>query len=746
MANWQKTSCVLCVNFCGLEVLVEDNRMIKARPDNANPRSEGYACRKGLNITHHQHHADRLTYPLKKVGDTFQRISWDQALDEIAEKLTAVLERYGPRAFALMGGDGKGCDFQGAFARGVLHGLGSQYRYRALAQELTGQFWADGRSFGRQYLHTLPDLKETDMLLAVGWNPMMSHHTPQARRVLSKLSKDPQRLLVVIDPRRSETAKIADIHLPIRPGTDALLYRSMISIILNKGWHNKDYIEQHVSGFETINPWFRDFGARAALQVCELDYNQVSEVCHAFATRNSCLRSDLGVLMTRHSTLNSYLENILRAVCGRIGVRGGNVFPASLAGHGVHSDERDPKTWRTVATNYPAIVGLFPPNVMPEEIMAEHPDRLRAVIVSAANPLRSFADTSAYEEAFKRLDLLVTVEIAMTETAALSDYVLPSRSAYESWDGSFLAFDPFPKVFFQMRQPVVEPEGEQIEASEIFTGLADRLGLIPEISETLYEAAASGDRIRYGNALKEYLQSNPEAVDKAPFIISKTLGKTLGSGNLASLWGLLQNLPPSSQENAARIGFTPGPDLGNKLFQAILEHPEGLWVGEADVENNLKVLATEDGRINLNVAEMGDWITEIDPEAESMKLQEDADFPLILRAGRHMDMNANTMMRDPIWNKGRRACTLFMHPEDAERLTLSDGQMVKITTEAGEEIIELEVTNTARPGLVIMPHGFGLVFQGEKYGANVNRLTKNTNRDRLAGTPLHGYVRCSVGK
>jgi anaerobic selenocysteine-containing dehydrogenase len=332
----------------------------------------------------------------------------------------------------------------------------------------------------------------------------------------------------------------------------------------------------------------------------------------------------------------------------------------------------------------------------------------------------------------------------MTETAALSDYVLPSRSAYESWDCSFIGFDPFPKVFFQMRQPVVEPEGEQIEAGEIFTGLADRLGLIPEISDTLYEVAASGDRVRYGNALKQYLQSNPDAGDKAPFIISKTLGKTMGSGNLASLWGLLQNLPASSQENAARIGFTPGPDLGNKLFQAILEHPEGLWVGEADIENNIEVLATEDGRINLNVAEMEDWINEIDPEAESTKLQEDADFPLILKAGRHMDMNANTMMRDPIWNKDRRACTLFMHPEDAEKLTLSDGQMVKITTEAGKETIELEVTNTARPGLVIMPHGFGLVFQGEKYGANVNRLTKNTNRDRLAGTPLHGYVRCSV--
>jgi len=745
MDRWKKTTCVLCVNFCGLEALVENNQMVKVRPDKENPTSQGYVCRKGLNIKHHQHHADRLMNPLKKVGDTFQRISWDRALDEIAVELRAIVDRHGPRAFALMGGDGKGCDFQGAFARGFLQGMGSQYRYRALAQELTGQFWADGRSFGRQYLHTGPDLGETDMLLVVGWNPMMSHHTPQARRVLTRMSKDPQRLLVVIDPRRSETAKIANTHLPIRPGTDALLYRSMVSITLNEGWHDRDYIEQHVSGLATIRTWFTDFDARAAIKVCELDYNQVSEVCHAFASRKSCLRSDLGILMNRHSTLNSYLENVLRAVCGRIGVKGGNVFPAGLGGHGAHSDERDPETWRTVATDYPAITGLFPPNVMPEEIMTDHPDRLRAVIVSAANPLRSFADTSAYEEAFKRLDLLVTIEIAMTETAALSHYVLPSRSAYESWDGSFLGFDPFPKIFFQMRQPVVEPEGEQIEAGEIFTRLADRLGLIPEISDAPYEAAASGDRMRYGVALKEYLQSNPEAGDKVPFIISKTLGKTIGSGNLASLWGLLQNLPPSFQENAARIGFTPGPDLGDMLYQAILEHPEGLWAGEADGENNLEVLATEDGRINLNVPEMADWIHEIDPALESEKLREgEEEYPFIMSSGRHMDYNANTQMRDPEWNRGKRACTAIMHPGDAEKFGLSDGQMVKVTTEAGEEKIELQLTNATRPGYIMIPHGFGLVHQGKTYGANANRLAKNTHRDRLAGTPYHRFIRCRV--
>ncbi|MFH1883523.1 MAG: molybdopterin-dependent oxidoreductase, partial [Planctomycetota bacterium] len=545
--DWKKTTCILCANLCGLEVRVENNRIVKVRGDKDNPRSQGYACRKGLNIMYHQHHADRLMHPLKKVGDTFERISWDQAIGEVAERLSAIVNKTGPRSFALMGGGSIGCASQGIFALNLLRGLGSQYFYNALAQELTGRYWADGKTYGSQGLHAKPHLDETDMLLVFGWNPMMSHHTHQARRVLTRFGKDPDRLLVVVDPRISETAKIADIHLPIKPGTDALLYRAMISIILNEGWHDQEYIEKHVSGFETIRSFFIDFDAKAAIKVCELNYNKVREVCHLFATRKSSHQSDLGVLMNRHSTLVSYLETVLRAVCGRIGVEGGNIFPVSLRGgvrkRNAATDERESRYWRTVVTDYPGITRAYPPNAMPEEIMSDHPDRLRAVIVSGANPLRSFADTSAYEEAFKQLDLLVTVEIAMTETAALSHYVLPALSAYESWDTGLTLWEGgFPKIFLQVRHPVVEPEGEQIEAGEIFLRLADHLGLIPEIPDTLYEAAVSGDRLKFGAALIEYIESNPKASRGMPYILSKTLGKQLGSSQLASFWGVLQNL------------------------------------------------------------------------------------------------------------------------------------------------------------------------------------------------------------
>jgi anaerobic selenocysteine-containing dehydrogenase len=742
MGDWKKTSCVLCGQNCGLEVLVEENRIAGVRGDKENPRSEGYVCRKGMNVAHYQRHAQRLTRPLRRVGNSFQEISWDQALDEVASRLIGIVNEHGPRSFAYMGGGGQGCHFEAAFGVALMRGLGSQYHYNPIAQELTGLFWVNGRCLGKQYLSTVPDDKETDLLLAIGWNGWMSHQMPQARRHLKRISGDPGKLLVVVDPRRSETAQRADIHLPIRVGTDALFTRAMIAIILAEGWENSAYIEKHVSGFDQIRQWFSGFDAKAALEVCELDYEQVREVARLFATRKSSMHSDLGILMNRHSTVTSYLELILMAVCGRIGVPGGNIIPGTIMAMGSHSDERNPKTWRTAATGFPAIMGYFPPNVMPEEILAESPDRLRAVLVSGANPLRSYADTTAYEKAFAELDLLVTFEVAMSETAVLSDYVLPVRSGFEKWDGTFFPWT-YPEVYFQMRRPVVEPEGEPLEEGEVYTGLAERLGLLPTIPNSLAEAA-KGERSEFLLALMGFLQENPKAMRVTPFLLAKTLAPQLGSTHLAALWGLLQTAPAVFRENAARAGFSPGPNQGEALFQAILDHPEGLWIGKCDPSDNLTSLKTEDGKVQVHIPELADWMKSIVPAAEAEALRRDERFPLILMAGRHTDMNANTLMRNPAWNEGRRACTLAMHPDDAGSLGLEDGRMVRVTTEAGAAEVELEVTDTAKTGHVVIPHGFGLDYGGEVYGANVNRLAKNTHRDRLAATPLHRYIPCRV--
>jgi anaerobic selenocysteine-containing dehydrogenase len=185
---------------------VEDNRIVKVKSDKDNPRSEGYVCRKGLKVAHYQHNADRLKHPLKRVGAGFEEVSWDQALDEIASKLRGIVDQYGPKALAYMGGGGLSCHLEAAFGVRLLRGLGSKFHYSALAQELTGLFWVTGRTLGRQHQIMVPDDHNTDMLVSVGWNGWMSHQMPQARRHLKRIAEDPEKLLVVIDPRKSETA------------------------------------------------------------------------------------------------------------------------------------------------------------------------------------------------------------------------------------------------------------------------------------------------------------------------------------------------------------------------------------------------------------------------------------------------------------------------------------------------------------------------------------------------------------
>jgi anaerobic selenocysteine-containing dehydrogenase len=379
--------------------------------------------------------------------------------------------------------------------------------------------------------------------------------------------------------------------------------------------------------------------------------------------------------------------------------------------------------------------------VLQEEILHDHPERIRAVLSYAANPLRSYADTTAYEKAFQKLDLLVVADIVMSETAALAHYVLPCKTAFESWEGN--PGMGFSKVYARMRPPVVKAEGEQKENAEIFTLLAEAMGLIPEIPESLYEAARSGDLKAYAQKLGEYLMTSPEGGKAMNFVVAKTLGPALGSAHLASIFPLFMQLSKDRREEAAKAGFPAGPDQGLAIFQAIMSHPEGVLVGIRDPEKNLGSIPTKTGKIQLYNPEVEDWIRKINPVDEAAELKPDEKFPLILMAGRHMDFNANSMMRNPEWNKDKRACTLAIHPLDAKALGIVDRKMVKVVTEAGEETIEAEVTPEARKGQVIMPHGFGLVYNGTTYGPNVNRLTKNTNRD-FVGTPMHRYVPCRV--
>lgn len=744
MGVWKKSSCVLCAQSCGLEMLVEDNRIVKVRGDKDNPRSLGYCCRKGLSMAHHVHNADRLMYPLKKVGDHHERISWEQAITEISQKLLSIKETYGGKAIAYMGGGALGGQMQVGVGLRMLGFLGSRNYYSSITQEFSNSYWVDGRITGKQSIVTMSDAHNADTLVAWGWNGWMSHQEPRTRELILELKKDPDKKLIVIDPRRSETAERADIHLPIRPGTDSMLLKAMIRIILDQGWEDQAFIAAHVNGWDEVKPLFDGFDARRAVtEVCGLDYDTVVEVARLLAQTKSCIHQDLGIYTNRNSTINNYMLQILRTITGRFCVEGGQIIPAFLFPMGSNSDERNPKVWRTVKTNMFPIFGSFPPAVFPEEVLNDHPDRIRALIVSACNPLRSYPDTHAYEKAFAEMELSVCLEIVYNETARLSDYVLPCLSYMESYDT--LCFNyTYPDLYFHMKQPVLEPlSSESKEGSQIIMDLIKAMGFLPEFPQSLYDAGKEGISAYLG-ALGAYIQENPSQAKLIPLILAETLGTALGSVNQAMIVGLLVSSSKEFKAGAAAMGYPADFSMIEAMYKDILAHPQGLILARFQGDN-FNMLKTEDKKLNLVIEELVEPMQAASIENEIEKLKMPDEFPLILHSGLHHETVANTSLRNPEWNKGKRCLTMLMNEADAARLDLADGDMAIITTRAGSAEVEVEISSRAAANCVYIRHGQGLIYDGVKYGVNVNDLVLTTDRDEMC-TPLHRRIPCRVEK
>ncbi|MBU3214682.1 molybdopterin-dependent oxidoreductase [Clostridium estertheticum] len=743
MNKLEKTSCAFCGSHCGLEMEIENNRIVNVRPDPDNPRTKGYCCRKGRSSKYFQNNTDRLNYPLKRVGKEFVRISWEQAFTEIAEKLCEILDKYGPRAVGNVGGAGAAVQGEGPYVQTFMKMVGSQYSFSPTGLEFMGLFWNVGKMIGDQSHWIEPDEQLNEVLVMWGCNSYVSHQTNNARRFTREICEDPDRMYIVVDPRLSETARMADMHIALRPGTDALLVRAMITLIIQEGWQHQEYLDKWVSDFDKVKPWFTNFDIKEACRVCEVPYEQVRKLCRILTTRKWGVHQDLGIFMGRHNTMSTSLLFNLICVCGVMFVSGGSIAWGGFASVGNHTDDQDPKIWRTLATGFAPVTGIFPTAVLPAEIMNDNPNRIRALLMSTTNPVRSFPDSTAQGEAYSKLDLLVCSDICMTETAKYAHYVLPAMSAYEAYDFSVVQCT-YPEIYCMLKHPVVQPEGERMESGEIWLRLGDAMGFIPTIPDSLYETARNKSRMEYFGELMVYLQNNPEYMPAAPFIIGKTLGKAMGSAHKAMFWGALMLAPQRFQEEVPGAGFKPGPAMMDDVFQAVCDHPEGVLAAVEERENNFKYIVNDDKKIHLFVDVLDEYIKDITPEKEEQALIFPKEYPLILSAGRHTDGGHNGFMRNPATYEYRNPCTLAINPEDGKKLGLKDGQMTRVTTEAGSVEIEAQFTYQTRKGYVLIPHQFGFDFNGKRYGVGVNTLTSVKHIDKLTGNPILRYVPCRV--
>src|SRR5215471_15402549 len=508
-ADWKKTACNLCYVNCGLEVLVEDDRIAKVRGDRDNPKSQGYLCNKAARIPFYAHHRDRLTSPLRRRGDGgFDAIDWDTAIAEIAARLRDLVERHGGKSLALYGGGGQGNHAGGAYATGFLRALGSRHVFNALSQEKTGDFWVNGHMFGSQTCHTAEDVHHCDLLFVIGANPWIAHGFPNARDHLNQIRKDPARKLIVIDPRRTETADMADLHLAVRPGADAYLLGAIIATLVRRDALDHDFIAQHTIGFAEVKDALLRIPVTEWAAAADIPLDQIERCADMIeAAKAMTVRVELGIQQGVNSTLNSYLEKLLIMLTGSFGRKGTNQLHSWLVPLWGNSPNQ-----RFAAADIEVIGGLLPPNLFPDAVLSDHADRLHAVWIDSSNPANTAANTAEVEKALRALDFVVVVDVAMTETARLAHYVLPASSQYEKTEFTLFNFE-FPTNYFHVRASVVPPLEGTLPEPEIYTRLARALGLLPgDNALAPLREAASHSRAAFAGALRGFMAANPQAV------------------------------------------------------------------------------------------------------------------------------------------------------------------------------------------------------------------------------------------
>ena len=750
--EWNSTACILCECNCGIEVQLggdEGRNFTRIRGDKKHPLSKGYACEKANRLDFYQNGRDRITSPLRRRPDgTFEEIDWDTAIREVSEKFAAIRDEHGGDKIFYYGGGGQGNHLPGAYSRATLSTLGNVYRSNALAQEKTGEFWVNGKMFGGI---VRGDFEHCEVGVFIGKNPWQSHSMPRARVTLQEIKKDPARKMITLDPKRTETADMSDIHLAVRPGGDAWLLTALIGAILQEDLSDKRFIEEHVDNLGEVLPFFETILVEEYAEKAGVSAEQVREAARVMAGAASvAFFEDLGVQMNRHSTLVSYLNRILWILTGSYGKKGSMGAPIpfqSLVGEPSADGQGGASKRRgrvSPVTGARIIAGLVPCNVIAEEVLTDHPDRYRGMLVESGNPAHSLADSRKFRAALEALDLVVVIDIAMTETARCADYVLPVATQYEKAEAVFFNFE-FPENAFFLRKPLLEPPPGVLTEPEIHTRIAEQLGALPDDLIDELRSALGESRERFAQLFFEKVATNPAHMAVMPSILYRTLGEVMpkGAESAAAVWGMAHLCAMRNPEAVKKAGFEgDGLALGEALFQAILESPTAVVFAEHDYEDSWNRIATPGGKINAAVPELYDTIRSL---ATTGPAEPTAEFPFFLSAGERRSFTANTILRHPDWRKKDRDGALFIHPDDAETLGLETGKRALLTTKTGRVEVDVTLNDRMRPGHVSLPNGMGLSnMQQDPVGTAPNELTASEDRDEFAGTPWHKSVPARV--
>ncbi len=761
------TVCVLCSHNCGIRVDVADGKITKIVADESNPITGGYMCNKAVTCDRYAHHSQRVQHPMRRRADgSFEEVSWDTAISEIAAKLSSLRQEHGPRSIGLVGIGGQANHMDAAYATSFLRAVGTRRLFNAYAQEKTQHHLVDSwmlDSAPSVFLHA--DLDNADYLLVMGTNPRISNRGHKPTETFKGLAKKESCTVVVADPRQTETTRGADRHLLVKPGGDVFMLIGMAAAMVQNELYDADFVANKTVGYDEV----RDVLGRVDIDEmgrrCGLGGEVLRDEARAMAASDgAAIMYDLGVEQTPYSTLLSYLIRLNLALTGNLGRAGGAQFMETFTPPEL-SPNRNQEPERAVVSGIPGIRALgnfamFSPSLVPEEIMADHPERIRGLIVEGSNPLLSFSDSNAWREAIDELDILVVVEPAFTETARLADYVLPTPVGYEKWE---IALFPkrHPQIDVQLRPPVIPGPQRALPEAEIYARLGEAMGIIAPLPEDLAEigrpetaearmAFLAGVMGRLGEVAEQGLDGESHML----FWGYRGIGHHFPAPSLVAIWAQCQVNAMSRREAVLRVlgdewqDRAPG-ELAEEIFRRILAHPEGVEIARLSEDDNLDDhIGYDDKKVRLAPPQLREELARAIADDGS----DDAEYPYVLGSGLRTRWTANTIQRDPTWRKGKGAlCELHVGAADAEKLGLSEGTTARVETSRGA--LELPVSidkNLAMPGYVWMPNGFGMQHadsldaEPRLVGANCNEITDVADRDPFTGCPHHRLVRVKI--
>lgn len=756
--TWHKSACNLCYANCGIEVGVggDDGRQIvKVKGDNDHPKSKGYICNKVARLNYYQNSSNRLLSPKKRMPDgSYEDISWDQARTEIAEKFKNIQNTYGGDKIFFYGGGGQGNQIGATYAPGLLSAVGGKYTSNPASQEKTGYSYVFSRMVGAP-VHA--EIEDAEVVMFSGKNPFMSHGMDRGRAFLREIKKNPDRKLIILDPRKTESADYADIHLAVKHGRDAWCLAAIIAQIIQNNELPMEWLKEHTNGYETIIDRFSKIDVKEYAEYCGVPYETIVETATLIATCSSfALEEDLGVQMAPDSTLNSYLDLLLQLVPGHFGKHGTMGLAIQLGE--VFATDRNPtdENGKIVFKDYlpvtkgPVVSGLYPAACLGEELDSDDDAiRPRGIIIESSNPVHCLPGSDRMISGMRKLECSVVIDVAMTETAREADYVLPASTQYEKWEATYFPRN-YPENIFHLRKPIMAPAENTYPEAEIYAQIIEKLDLVEDsVIEELRAAAEQGMDV-YGAALFGAIGKDKKLKGLISYLLYRTLGPSLPEGQevTAVLWGLCQRYVMKNPKDVARAGLE-GMTAGNDLFQRLREEHSGAIISVSKHEETFENLPTPDKKLNLVIGELLEEIDRLDTYTLDVEVPEGFDFVLV--AGSRRAYTANCIMRDPEWIKGKGQVELTIHPEDAAALDIEAASTVLLETEFGSTEAPIAFDDRMARGSLSLPNGQGMDFvdaEGNvlKPGVWANKLTSGQNRDKYIGTPLHKFVPARIKK